>query len=188
MLNLNHSMIAAVLAILSVIPGHLLAQTGNAQLSGKVSDPSGALVSAAVVSTSSAGGKVLRTKTDRSGAFEFRTLPPGKYRLSVSAPGFEVFTQDLDVTSGHKQEMNVSLTITKVEAKVDVRDEAGSVNTDPANNAGAIVLKEKDLEMYSEDPDELKLQLQQLAGATPGGMSGQIFVHGVGGGRLTSHL
>ncbi len=117
-------------------------------------------------------------------AFEFRTLPPAKYRLSVSAPGFEVYTQDVDLIQGQTQNVDISLTIAKIEAKIDVRDEAGSGNTDPANNAGAIVLKEKDLEMYSEDPDELKLQLQQLAGATPGGLSGQVFVDGFGGGRL----
>src|SRR5438270_5083568 len=184
MLNLNQSMIAALVAILFTNPGHLTAQTAEGRIFGKVSDPSGAVISAAVVSTSSAGGKVSTTKTDRAGVFELRSLPPGKYRLSVSAPGFEILTRDLEVTPGQSQEVDISLTICEVEAKLDVRDEAGSGNTDPANNAGAIVLKEKDLEMYSEDPDELKLQLQRLAGATPGGMSGQIFVDGFGGGRL----
>ena len=184
MLNLNYSMMSSVLAVLFVMPGHLFTQTGDGRVFGKVSDPSSAVVSQAVVSAVSAGRKVSSMKTDRSGAFELRALPPGKYRLSVSAPGFEVYTQDLEVTPGQNQEVDISLTISKVEAKLDVRDEAGSGNTDPANNAGAIVLKEKDLEMYSEDPDELKLQLQRLAGATPGGMSGQIFVDGFGGGRL----
>ena len=184
MLNLNYSMRLSVLAILFVIPGQLFAQTGEGRIFGKVSDPSTAVVSQAVVSAISASGKVSTAKTDRSGAFEFRTLPPGKYRLSVSAPGFEVYTQDVDLIQGQTQNVDISLTIAKIEAKIDVRDEAGSGNTDPANNAGAIVLKEKDLEMYSEDPDELKLQLQQLAGATPGGLSGQVFVDGFGGGRL----
>src|SRR5437660_132143 len=184
MLNLNYSMRLSVLAILFVIPGQLFAQTGEGRIFGKVSDPSTAVVSQAVVSAISASGKVSTAKTDRSGAFEFRTLPPAKYRLSVSAPGFAVYTQDVDLIQGQTQNVDISLTIAKIEAKIDVRDEAGSGNTDPANNAGAIVLKEKDLEMYSEDPDELKLQLQQLTGATPGGISGQIFVDGFGGGRL----
>jgi hypothetical protein len=184
MLNLNYSTISAVLAFLFVIPGHLCAQAGDGRVSGKVSDPSGALVSEASVSARSAAGKTSTAKTDRSGAFEFRALPPGKYQLSVSAPGFEVSTRDVDVTAGQSQKVDISLAIAKVEARIDVKDEAGRGSTDPANNAGAIVLKEKDLEMYSEDPDELKLQLQRLAGATPGGLSGQIFVDGFGGGRL----
>ena len=141
MLNLSNSMMSALLAILFTIPCHLTAQTAEGRIFGKVSDPSGAVISAAVVSTSSAGGKVSTTKTDRAGVFELRSLPPGKYRLSVSAPGFEVFTQDVDVTSGQDQKVDISLTIAKVEAKIDVRDEMGNGNTDPANNAGAIVLK-----------------------------------------------
>src|SRR5437660_11679788 len=145
MLNLNYSMRLSVLAILFVIPGQLFAQTGEGRIFGKVSDPSTAVVSQAVVSAISASGKVSTAKTDRSGAFDFRTLPPAKYRLSVSAPGFEVYTQDVDVTPGQNQEVDISLTIIRVEAKLDVRDEAGSGNTDPANNAGAIVLKETDL-------------------------------------------
>src|SRR6266481_1099366 len=136
MLNLNHSMIAALVAILFTIPCHLTAQTAEGRIFGKVSDPSGAVISAAVVSTSSAGGKVSTTKTDRAGVFELRSLPPGKYRLSVSAPGFEVFTQDVDVTSDQSQKMNIALTIAGVEAKLDVKDEVGNGNTDPANNAG----------------------------------------------------
>src|SRR5437764_10668779 len=119
MLNLNYSM-SSVLAILFVIPGHLFAQTGDGRVFGKVSDPSSAVVSQAVVSAVSAGRKVSSMKTDRSGAFELRALPPGKYRLSVSAPGFEVYTQDLEVTPGQYQEVDISLTISKVEAKLDV--------------------------------------------------------------------
>src|SRR6266480_3034079 len=114
MLNLNYSM-SSVLAILFVIPGHSFAQTDQGRIFGKVSDPSSAVVSQAVVSAISIRGKVSTAKTDRSGAFEFRALPPGRYHLGVSAPGFEVYAQDVDVTPGQNQELDISLTIARVE-------------------------------------------------------------------------
>src|SRR5437016_2816914 len=107
MLNLDYSMISSALAILLVIPGQLFAQTDQGRVSGKVSDPSGAVVSQAVVSAISIRGKVSTAKTDRSGAFEFRALPPGRYHLNVSAPGFEFYAQDVDVTPGQNQEVDI---------------------------------------------------------------------------------
>src|SRR5438105_14782252 len=115
MLNLHYSMISSPLAILLVTPGQLFAQTGEGRIFGKVSDPSTAVVSQAVVSAISASGKVSTAKTDRSGAFEFRTLPPGKYRLSVSAPGFELYTQDVDLIQGQTQNVAISLTNANLE-------------------------------------------------------------------------
>jgi Carboxypeptidase regulatory-like domain len=176
--------VLSLLAILFSFAGQLPAQTGAGRIFGNASDPAGARVAQAAVSAKSADGQASSAKTDSSGTFELAGLRPGKYTISVTAPGFEVAAKDVLVVAGQSQKLEVSLAIAKREEKIDVRDETTRVDTDPTNNAGAIVLKEKDLEMLSEDPDELKLQLQMMAGASAGGLGGQIYVDGFSGSRL----
>src|SRR5436190_706655 len=51
-------------------------------------------------------------------------------------------------------------------------------------SADAKVLKEKDLEALTDDPDELEAALQALAGPSSGPNGGQIYIDGFTGGRL----
>ncbi|MCV4776763.1 hypothetical protein OFM21_28695, partial [Escherichia coli] len=85
--------------------------------------------------------------------------------------------------AGQKTELIVPLSVEAVEENVEVSDE-GKVSTDPANNAGATVLKDKDLEALPDDPDELASALQALAGAAAGPNGGQIYIDGFTGGQL----
>lgn len=172
-----------VLAILPNFAGEISAQTVTGKILGIVSDPTGARISDAIVSAQGADGKSETAKTDPVGAFELQGLRPGDYVVTVTARGFEVASRVVRVAGGESQKLDIELAIAKRDEKIDVTGEASRVDTEPANNANAIVLKEKDLEMLSEDPDELKLQLQMLAGAV-GGQGGQIYVDGFAGGRL----
>lgn len=177
---LTRTMLVAVLAW----PACLCAQSGLGVISGTVADPSGAMVPAAIVSVVSTAGKIVSTRTNNHGQLNVLSLTPGKYVLKVTAPGFEVFTQNIEVTAGQTSKIDVRLVIAKIETKVDVKQDSDRGDTDSAANTGTIVIKEKALETLSEDPDELKLQLQALAGAAPGGVPGQIYVDGFSGGRL----
>ena len=58
------------------------------------------------------------------------------------------------------------------------------VELDPAKNAGALVLKEEDLDMLSDDPDDLQADLLALAGPAAGPNGGQIFIDGFSNGQL----
>ncbi|HLA94926.1 MAG TPA: hypothetical protein VK612_04335, partial [Pyrinomonadaceae bacterium] len=75
------------------------------------------------------------------------------------------------------------LTVEAMTEQVEV-SENGTVSTDPQNNAGATVLKEKDLDALPDDPDELEAALQALAGASAGPNGGQIYIDGFTGGQL----
>ena len=170
-------------AVLVAMAHHSFAQSATGSITGTVTDPAGAVVAGAVVSYVGPDGKSFRSAADGSGYFEFRGLLPGKYALTVSAVGFDAVNQQVEVLSGKTEKTDVRLTIAHIEAKLNVTNNSDN-GTDPSANAGAIVLKEKDLETYSEDPDELKLQLQALAGAGPGGVPGQIYVNGFSATRL----
>ena len=54
----------------------------------------------------------------------------------------------------------------------------------PENNASSIIIKGKDLEALSDDPDELQAELQALAGPSAGPNGGQIYIDGFTGGQL----
>ena len=68
--------------------------------------------------------------------------------------------------------------------QVEVSDEATGVDTSADNNAGAMVIKGKDLDALSDDPDELQNELNALAGPSAGPNGGQIYIDGFTGGQL----
>ncbi len=71
-----------------------LAQTpGPASLSGRVLDATGASISGATVRLS--GSASAATTTSADGGFSFGELPPGRYRLTITAPGFAPLVQDV---------------------------------------------------------------------------------------------
>src|SRR5580658_9563534 len=80
----------ALLVIALMIAPSLMAQSlVSGDLTGTITDPSGAVVSNATVTlTSDATGASRTTSTNSSGAYRFALLPPGPYTVSVVAPGF----------------------------------------------------------------------------------------------------
>jgi hypothetical protein len=63
---------------------------------GQVFDPSGALVTGAIISLTQAGIPAKQSKTDAKGRFDLR-VPSGLYVLKAEYPGFGVTTAELDV-------------------------------------------------------------------------------------------
>jgi hypothetical protein len=109
----KHSLIAVVLAgiLLSLSAVQLRGQTGaSAQISGLVSDPSGAVVpNAKVAATKVDTGQVRTTLSGPDGLYVLPNLPVGSYKLEVRAGGFTTFVQSgivLEVSN------NVSINVT----------------------------------------------------------------------------
>jgi hypothetical protein len=160
-------------------------QSGEGSLNGVVTDPSGGVIAKAAVRLTNSTGQSLDTATGRDGTYEFKGLKPGTYKLTAASKGFEIFTQDdVQVIAGANQRLNVSLIIHVEEEKVEVSDTTTKVDVDPANNAGTVVMKGKDLEALSDDPDELQSELQALAGPSAGPNGGQIYIDGFTAGQL----
>jgi len=67
-----------------------LGQETSADVLGTVSDPSGAVVPGATVKLTNLGTQITQASTSNSvGDYLFTLLTPGKYSLSVTAPGFK---------------------------------------------------------------------------------------------------
>lgn len=156
----------------------------NGSVSGIVQDSLGAVVVGASVTVVGVDGKEKAATSNQRGEFTVTGLAPGTYTVRVKATNFGLYENtEVQITAGSRSELTVPLTVEAVEEQVDVSD-GDSVSTDAQNNAGATVLKEKDLEALPDDPDELEAALQALAGASAGPNGGQIYIDGFTGGRL----
>ena len=153
-------------------------------LAGQVQDTLGAVVPGASVTVVGADGKEKTATSNQRGEFTVAGLAAGTYTVRVKADKFALYENaEVAITAGERLELLVPLTVSGVEEQVDVSSDGG-VSTDPQNNAGATVLKEKDLEALPDDPDELEAALQALAGPAAGPNGGQIYIDGFTGGRL----
>src|ERR1700736_1057103 len=154
-------------------------------LRGQVTDPSGAAITNANVVITPVAGSPVTTETNAQGIYEFKGLAPGKYTLNGIDPGFTTYENDsVVITQGGAQTLNVSLRIEVEEQKVQVSDSTPTVDVDPANNAGAIVISGKALEALPDDPDELQSDLEALAGPSAGPNGGQMYIDGFTAGQL----
>ena len=182
--------ISAVLSVMAA-PASAQAQSPAASpattgtLRGQVTDPSGAVVANTTVAILESGGPTHSATTNRSGNYEIGSLTPGKYTVTANAQGFAVFVQnDVDVAAGQVAQFNIALDINVKEEKVNVDAEGPTLDTNPANNASAIVLRGQDLEALPDDPDELQSDLEALAGPSAGPNGGQLYIDGFTGGQL----
>ncbi len=97
-------------------------QAGNAgTLRGSVLDPSGAAVQGAAVDIQNPVSHFSRSLlTDSQGRFEVDNIPYNPYHLTVTARGFQPFTQDVDVRSAVPFEAKISLKIGAATSEVTV--------------------------------------------------------------------
>ncbi|MGB8771095.1 MAG: carboxypeptidase regulatory-like domain-containing protein [Candidatus Korobacteraceae bacterium] len=171
--------------LFAVLTADMPAQTASGTLRGRITDPSGAVVPKATVAAIAADGKSVTAVTNSLGTYEFKGLAPGAYTVTATAKGFAVDQEEgVNVTAGQVQELDIALSIAVEKQNVEVQEETPTVSVSPESSAGTLVLKGKDLDALSDDPDELSAELQALAGPSAGPNGGQIYVDGFTAGEL----
>jgi hypothetical protein len=171
-----------ILSLLALVVCPIAAQN-QPHLAGFVTDASGAAMTGISVQLRG-GGAARRTKTDAAGEYAFAGLAAGKYELIISAKGFASAKQSVDVNGATR--FDVRLEIEAPRSSVKVSGAGNRVAIEPDANAGAVVMGQRQIAALSDDPDELALQLQALAGPAPGPNGGQFFVDGFTAGNLPS--
>jgi Carboxypeptidase regulatory-like domain len=163
------------------LSGSLMAQT--ATLRGVVTDETGASVASAKVTVS--GPNVAKSATAGSdGSYVVTGLPAGDYTVQASAPNLVLPQPAKVAVDTGIQTLNLQLRVTVTTQQITIEESLAQVSTDASNNASAVILKGKDLDALSDDPEDLQTDLQALAGPAAGPGGGSIFVDGFSGGQL----
>ncbi len=161
------------------------ASTSTGSVRGSVTDPSGAVIPGATVTATSASGQTFTAISDSGGAYVLRGLPPSTYSLKAVATGFTTKTTPaVIVTAGAPKHLDIAMVIEVAQQNVEVTTDNPTVSVDSGSNANAVVLKDKDLDQLSDDPDELSAELTALAGPSAGPNGGQIYIDGFTAGQL----
>lgn len=147
---------AAAFAALAI--PHALAQTActGSTLSGTVRDETQALVPGALVVLD--GRRQVMSGSD--GWFRFGCASEGKHRLRASANGFAALEES--VVAPHAGEIRMVLKLKDVETQVDVSGANGAATNASASGPSQTIAGDR-LQSLADDPDDLKLELQQLA-------------------------
>jgi len=129
---------------------------------GTVVDPSGKAVAGATVELANSASKTERTTTTGDqGEYQFLFVPPGTYKLAVTASGFRHYEQtDLQLLVNTPATANVQLKIGGTNETVTVTGEAPAINLVDAslgNSFDEVQVKQLPLEGRNV-PDLLSLQ------------------------------
>jgi hypothetical protein len=119
-------------AALAMFSANAWAQSSaTAELHVAVKDPGGALVKNATVTATNQARNIEHTLTlTETGEYQFLSLPPGQYTVSVQAPGFgRSVAKNVTITVGQRAELPITLTVAAVESVVDVNSEPELVET-----------------------------------------------------------
>jgi hypothetical protein len=161
------------------------AQGALGEIRGTVTDPSGAVIPSAKIALASDSGKSNSASTGHDGQFQLTGIEPGTYTMVITAKGFaQAAVESIEVQPGKLIQEDITLQLPIEQQQVEVTEEAQGVNTNADNNASSIVIKGKDLDALSDDPDELQSELTALAGPAAGPNGAQIFIDGFTGGQL----
>ena len=116
--------------------------------------------------------------TDASGEASL-DVPPGEYRLLVELPGFETTTLEVMVTSAEVVRAVATMGVGKFAEQVAVSAQADVLQPPPGPDGQTETLSAREIEQLPDDPEELAVALQALAGA-----EADIRVNGFAGGEL----
>ena len=113
--------------------------TNYASVSGRVLDPSSAVVPEAQVTARQTDTNLTRTATtDQDGRFRFPYLRVGRYEITVHRQGFADATRVLTLTVGAAFELPVSLALESAETQITVTGEAAVLEAARSQIAGTV--------------------------------------------------
>ena len=127
--------LALTLVMGVTIGAQLRAQTiVTGELSGVVTDPSGAMIpKVTITAKSDAYGSVRTTTSNAQGEYRLSLLRPGTYVLSATAAGFQPTMQRATVSLGQVNAADIQLAVQQQTETVEVSEAISPLQTDNAN-------------------------------------------------------
>jgi hypothetical protein len=158
-----------------LMPNAAVAQVENGTITGRVTDPSGAVVPAASVTVSQQStGLLLHGQTNDDGTYTFPQLQPGQYSVVVDKSGFKKSDTSITLTVGQVAQLDVQLPLGSETEVVNVQaDSSAQLDTQSST---------LDYTVGTQQVDRLPLNGRNaygLAALTPGIAPGNSFGQGL---------
>lgn len=161
------------------------AQVETGQIAGTVKDQTGAVISGASVTVTSAGGFVRTTTTDEQGSYTLTNLQAGTYDVKVEKSGFATQTSKAQVVTGSRVVVDASL---GAQGNVDIVEVTGQegiqINTETQELKTVVSERQlRELPTINRDPNSL---VQLSGNVVPDNQSGRGAGFAINGQRSAS--
>ena len=167
----------------SLIPAQSAQVTSSTQVKGRVMDSTGSILLGVQIKVYRGDKVVKEGTTAATGDFEI-PLEAGEYKLELTAPDFEKYTEVVNVTPGMGP-LSITMLLAQITQNVEVNTDRNEISIDPDSSLNTTVLDKEFIETLPDDEDELATYLQQIAGSRGGtGGGGNFVIDGFGGGRV----
>jgi hypothetical protein len=163
--------IVAVLVLTTKVEAQPRPSSISGEISGEVRDQRGDLIVGAQVRLTGATNSMRNAESDARGQFRFDGLTPGDYTLKVAAQGFTAREERVALTSDSASRRLAVTLYPAIRETIEVTGDRNTVSLDPDRAAGAQLLKEEQLRLTPDDPDQFMVFLQLLStssGSAPG--------------------
>ncbi len=127
-------------------------QTETGQISGTVKDKTGAVVANAKVIVTAVETNVSRTGvTNSSGIYNFPSLKPALYKVTIEAAGFAKFERKAEVYVAGSVDVSATLAVGTSSTVVEVSEISSDVAVNTENQTISTVITTKDLDTLPTD-------------------------------------
>jgi hypothetical protein len=135
----KHSLAVIVFTLAAFSAAHAQQTVNNASLSGRVTDPSGAVISNAQVTATQVATNISHTtSTSKDGRFRFPYLLLGAYDVHVHQQDFADADRSITLTVGADFDLQIPLSVAGSETSVDVSSQRALLETNRTEIADTI--------------------------------------------------
>lgn len=156
-------LMSALIALVFTIPAAAQSLVSG-DVTGIISDPSGAVVPSATVTLKNTGtGQTQTATTNSSGVYRFSLLPPGQYTVTANAAGFQNAERAVTVSVGQATTLNLQLPVGTSSTTVEVTAEGGIVQ--PQNGNISTTFTPEQVQLVPNPGNDLSYLVQTAPGA-----------------------
>jgi hypothetical protein len=159
---------ASVAALALLLPSTAVAQVTTADIVGRVTDSTGAVLPGATVTIENVATHDVRSApSNETGDYLFNLLPIGEYTVKVELQGFTSQTTRVLLSAGDRVRFDAKLTVGQVAENVTVTGESPLLQTDTSTVSALVSSK------AVEDLPVAGRNIQRLVQLVPGAFEGQ---------------
>jgi outer membrane receptor for ferrienterochelin and colicin len=168
------------LFLLAAMTPAAFAQTETGQITGTVTDPTGAVVPNATVTVRNVNtGATRTTTTGNSGVYVVPNLLPGTYQVTIEATGFTSSQRQVTVNVGSRVGSDFSLTVGTTGTTIEVSEAVTTVNTENQVIQQVISGNQiRDLPTITRNPYDLLVTVGNVSEAAPDGRGAGFAING----------